>query len=134
MSLMKRRALGRGLGSLIPGAPPLPPPGLKGGDPPGKPPHAADPAPSPAEKKPAITMSAADMAKPQEYVPIETNNPEAAKADAVRELPLDWITANPEQPRQTIPEEQLEELAASIRTSGILQPILVRPWGEKFQL
>jgi ParB family chromosome partitioning protein len=44
------------------------------------------------------------------------------------------ITPNPSQPRQAISEEQLEELAASIRTSGVLQPVLVRPHRGAYQL
>jgi ParB family chromosome partitioning protein len=48
-------------------------------------------------------------------------------AQGVRELPIELVRRNPGQPRQTFPEAELEELAASIRQSGILQPILVRP-------
>ncbi len=44
------------------------------------------------------------------------------------------MTPNPKQPRQRIPNEQLEELAASIRNTGVLQPILVRPQDGAFQL
>ena len=43
------------------------------------------------------------------------------------EIPLDRIVANPRQPRRTFLETDLEELAASIRLKGVLQPILVRP-------
>jgi ParB family transcriptional regulator, chromosome partitioning protein len=45
----------------------------------------------------------------------------------VRMIPLAEITPNPHQPRQTFPEESLKELAHSIRSQGVLQPILVRP-------
>jgi ParB family chromosome partitioning protein len=48
-------------------------------------------------------------------------------AQGVRELPIELVRRNPGQPRQTFPEAELEELAQSIRQSGILQPILVRP-------
>jgi ParB family chromosome partitioning protein len=43
------------------------------------------------------------------------------------EIPIDRIVANPRQPRRTFVESDLEDLAASIRLKGVLQPILVRP-------
>ena len=48
-------------------------------------------------------------------------------AQGVRELPIELVRRNPNQPRQTFPEAELDELAQSIRQSGVLQPILVRP-------
>lgn len=42
------------------------------------------------------------------------------------ELPLSAVEANPDQPRQFLDPKALEELAASIRENGVLQPILVR--------
>ncbi len=48
----------------------------------------------------------------------------------VRNIPLDRITPNPEQPRMTFDEDALAELAASVTEHGVLQPILVRPMGE----
>lgn len=48
----------------------------------------------------------------------------------VRNVPLDRITPNPEQPRMTFDEQALAELTASIREHGVLQPVLVRPFGE----
>ncbi|HET7214955.1 MAG TPA: ParB/RepB/Spo0J family partition protein [Terriglobia bacterium] len=50
------------------------------------------------------------------------------------QIPLNLIDPNPFQPRTNLPEEALEELANSIRSSGLIQPILVRPAGERFQL
>jgi ParB/RepB/Spo0J family partition protein len=47
----------------------------------------------------------------------------------VRIVPLDHIEPNPEQPRLAFDQETLDELAASIREHGVLQPILVRPIG-----
>jgi len=47
----------------------------------------------------------------------------------VRIVPVDKIEANPEQPRLAFNQETLDELAASIREHGVLQPILVRPIG-----
>ena len=45
----------------------------------------------------------------------------------VQNIPLDRIESNPEQPRMTFVQETIDELAASIREHGVLQPILVRP-------
>ena len=44
-----------------------------------------------------------------------------------RPLPLEKLAPNPFQPRRRFAEEEIEELAQSIRENGILQPILVRP-------
>src|SRR6187551_991134 len=48
----------------------------------------------------------------------------------VRIVPVDKIEPNPEQPRLVFNQETLDELAASIREHGVLQPILVRPTGQ----
>jgi ParB family chromosome partitioning protein len=74
-----RKALGRGLDALIPGA--------------------GRPAPAPAEKQ-------------------------------THEVPLADIRPNPRQPRSEFDEAALEELTASVRAQGVLQPLLVRPRGE----
>ena len=50
---------------------------------------------------------------------------------AAREVPIDLVFANKDQPRKVFAEEDLEELASSIRTAGVLQPILVRPLPDK---
>lgn len=83
----RRGGLGRGLGALIPAAPP------------------AAPAP-PGE--------GADV--------------------GLREVPVDAIHPNPRQPRTVFDPVGLDELAASIRLLGVLQPILVRPDGAGFEL
>ena len=44
-----------------------------------------------------------------------------------QEIAIGAITPNPRQPRQNIDEETLEELAASVREVGLLQPVVVRP-------
>lgn len=55
-------------------------------------------------------------------------SPEAAvRSKGVRIIPVERIEPNPEQPRLAFDESTLEELAASIREHGVLQPILVRP-------
>jgi ParB family chromosome partitioning protein len=52
----------------------------------------------------------------------------------IREVPVSKILPNPAQPRLSYDEESLTELAESIREHGVLQPILVRPSGAKFEL
>ena len=47
----------------------------------------------------------------------------------VRVVPVDHIEPNPEQPRMVFDQAALDELSASIREHGVLQPILVRPLG-----
>ncbi|MCL1786197.1 MAG: ParB/RepB/Spo0J family partition protein [Alphaproteobacteria bacterium] len=44
----------------------------------------------------------------------------------VRSLPVEYIVANPDQPRRTFAREELQDLANSIKEKGVLQPILVR--------
>jgi ParB family chromosome partitioning protein len=54
-----------------------------------------------------------------------------------RQVPIDLLDPNPFQPRMEFEEESLQDLANSIRTAGILQPILVRPHPEvpgRFQI
>jgi ParB family chromosome partitioning protein len=53
---------------------------------------------------------------------------------AVRELPLEKVQPNPSQPRMTFHQETINELAASIREHGVLQPILVRPSGDTYEI
>lgn len=50
------------------------------------------------------------------------------------EIHVELIEANPFQPRKEFAEEQLQELSDSIKQHGILQPILVRPNGNQYQL
>jgi ParB family chromosome partitioning protein len=52
----------------------------------------------------------------------------------IREVPVGKILPNPAQPRLSYDEDSLTELADSIREHGVLQPILVRPAGSKFEL
>ena len=54
----------------------------------------------------------------------------AGRTTGVRVLPVERIEPNPQQPRLAFDEETLQELAASIREHGVLQPILVRPLGN----
>lgn len=55
-------------------------------------------------------------------------------AAAARLVEVARITPNPQQPRRDFDQQALDELAASIREHGVVQPILVRPTGDRFQL
>lgn len=52
--------------------------------------------------------------------------PEGAEGVGIRELPVDAVRPNEEQPRTRFSEERLRELAASVATHGIVQPVVVR--------
>jgi ParB family chromosome partitioning protein len=54
--------------------------------------------------------------------------------EAVQPLPVTDIDPSPYQPRIRFTEEALDELAASIREHGVIQPVVVRPWGGRYQL
>jgi ParB family chromosome partitioning protein len=58
----------------------------------------------------------------------------AAAADTAAEAPVSSLDPNPLQPRSSMDAERLNELAASIRESGIVQPILVRRQGDRYQI
>ncbi|MDB5433801.1 MAG: parB [Phenylobacterium sp.] len=47
--------------------------------------------------------------------------------DGTRDIPIELVHRNPDQPRRHFPESEIGELEASIRDKGVLQPILVRP-------
>jgi ParB family transcriptional regulator, chromosome partitioning protein len=57
-----------------------------------------------------------------------------ADSDEIRDVEIDLIRPGQQQPRTTFDQARLEELAQSIRTSGIIQPLLVRPRGGLFEL
>ena len=57
-----------------------------------------------------------------------------AGAPGYLEVPVQTIEPSRYQARREIPQEQLTELAESIRSEGLLQPIVVRKTGEKYQL
>ena len=59
---------------------------------------------------------------------------QAAASGALREIPVSAIHPNPFQPRREFDEEALGELAQSINTSGLLQPIVVRSNGASYEL
>jgi ParB family transcriptional regulator, chromosome partitioning protein len=55
-------------------------------------------------------------------------------AGVVTELPVDSITPNPQQPRKDFHDSTLQDLAASLRQSGVIQPVVVRRLGQGYQL
>jgi ParB family chromosome partitioning protein len=99
MATPPKKSLGRGLGNLIGGGVAKP----------------AQPAPTPA---PAAPAPAAAPAAPAPAA--------APNALAVTELPVASIVPNPHQPRKEFDEAAVKELAESIRSEGLLQPIVVR--------
>jgi len=110
---MPRNALGRGLGALI-----------------------REPEPqAPA----APTSTSAGM--PASSHPTAPGGSAAAAAPALNAAPagplqidIDLIEPSPYQPRTRFREEALDELARSIQASGIIQPIVLRPIGNRYQL
>src|SRR5690348_12086603 len=66
--------------------------------------------------------------------PAETTISTALPPNAVRDLPITEIDPNPYQTRTNFDDQALNELAASILTNGIVQPIVVRPINGRYQL
>ncbi|WP_404420561.1 ParB/RepB/Spo0J family partition protein [Nibricoccus sp. IMCC34717] len=97
--------LGRGLGGLIANA-------------------------APAQKKEEAKAAAANAASPAAAAP----TPPPPGAPGFQEIAVATIVPSPYQARRDIAPEQLQELAESIRSEGLLQPIVVRKDGDKFQL
>jgi len=102
---MPRNALGRGLSALIREPEP--------------------PQPQPQQPVPAATPGTAGAAAAA---------PALAPSDVFAHIDIDLIDPSPFQPRTRFREEALEELARSIRASGIVQPLVVRRMGHRFQL
>jgi len=97
----KRKALGRGLESLLPGGPRV----------------VAGTAAAP------VVDSANSIVLPE----IQAQAARAAAGDAVLQIRLEDIEQNPYQTRDRFDTELLQELAESIRANGVVQPIVVRP-------
>jgi ParB family chromosome partitioning protein len=66
------------------------------------------------------------IGEPQDFVRYEPSSS--------NHIDIDQIEPNPLQPREDFNDEKLAELASSIKADGVLQPILVRRAGEKFQI
>lgn len=104
MSAAPKSRLGRGLGGLI------------------------------AAAKPASTPASATTATAPAHDGAENRAAPANGAPGYVEIPVHLIEPSPYQARREIPTEQLNELAESIRSEGLLQPIVVRKVGDKYQL
>jgi len=109
---MPRNALGRGLGALIREPEPQIP----------TPPEESIPAPQ-VISVPASDGSAAATAPAMSPTP-----------SGPLQIDIDLIEPSPYQPRTRFREEALDELARSIQSSGIIQPLVVRPVGKRYQL
>ncbi|MFD8000525.1 ParB/RepB/Spo0J family partition protein [Streptomyces mirabilis] len=126
----RRRGLGRGLGALIPAAPtektvPSPAGGVSASS-------AAGPVLT-AERGVAaakVTTLPPVSHETEESPTIGTPEMPSAPVGAhFAELPLDYITPNPRQPREVFDEDALAELVTSIKEVGLLQPVVVRQVG-----
>lgn len=121
MSHEKRKALGRGLEALLPSR------GSAMAPPPVHPAPAADPvgASGYAPATAPVGMAQSGTAEAGE----------AVRGEAVREIPVEEIERNPYQTRARMDEAALAELAASIQSAGVVQPIVVRKIeGGRYQL
>ena len=67
-------------------------------------------------------------------IPSDATERGAATAPGLQELPIAAIRPNPYQPRDRFDEEGIGALADSIREVGLLQPVLVRPAGDGYEL
>mgnify|MGYP002622109137 CR=1 FL=1 len=135
--LARPRGLGRGLSALL-GEPvkteaPANPPAWT--QPEAKP----EPKPEPAQPARNVFELPTANAQPQQpAAPAATPRPHATQAageGGPRSVPIDLVQRNPGQPRKHFDESELSELSSSIRTHGVLQPILVRPIaGGKYEI
>ncbi len=72
--------------------------------------------------------------EPEVAPPPPVAGPVAVTPGAAQQVDIDLIDPSPFQPRTRFREEALEELARSIRASGVIQPLVLRPMGTRFQL
>lgn len=59
---------------------------------------------------------------------------ETAKGTGLRQLPIELLTANPNNPRRMFADEDIDSLAKSLKEKGLIQPIMVRPKGANFEI
>lgn len=67
-------------------------------------------------------------------VPAPVTAPEASPAGTAAQIPVDLIDTNPLQPRTVFDQARIEELAASIEANGIIQPLILRRQGARYEL
>jgi len=65
---------------------------------------------------------------------VAQDGPEGGGAIGVQTLPVASIEPNADQPRRHFDDQALNDLADSIRTRGLIQPIVVRPHGHRYQI
>jgi ParB family chromosome partitioning protein len=82
---------------------------------------------SPQEDREPATETAGQEPEAEEQL-------EASSGPTFEQLSLDRIDPNPRQPRGSFDEEPLQDLTTSIEAVGVLQPIVVRPSGERYQI
>ena len=76
----------------------------------------------------------AELERVTEAVEVRPAGQVGSRGDLISEIELDRIQRNPHQPRQQWDQQALYELAESIKSNGLVQPILVRPMGQGYQL
>ena len=65
---------------------------------------------------------------------VASPTPAVESGERVQSMPLDHLVPTPLQPRTAFREENLEELVASIKEHGIIQPLIVRRRGDQFEI
>ncbi len=90
----------------------------------------APPAVSPAKPTPSATRTAVDAAEDEKERAVDA----FAVGRAASEVPLDLIDRNPFQPRVDFDQTEMEELASSVKRHGMIQPIVLRRKGERFEI
>jgi ParB family chromosome partitioning protein len=81
-----------------------------------------------------LPVEAEVPAKPSASAPPAAAPPSQPAATSPTELPISQIQPNPHQPRRSFDDASLTDLAASIKSTGLIQPILVRKVGQQLQL
>jgi ParB family transcriptional regulator, chromosome partitioning protein len=133
MSDLRPRGLGRGLSALLgePVKTDVPKPANTFGQPAPQPEHLRAPIEPPRN---VFELPVTQPAPSAPQAPVAPAAPTQA-ADGPRGIAIDLVQRNPQQPRKHFDETELNELASSIRTHGVLQPILVRPIADgKFEI
>jgi ParB family chromosome partitioning protein len=85
-------------------------------------------------KRPVSGLGRGLSALMGEAAPQSANDQPNAQRGGVREIEIGRIRPNPNQPRIICSEESIAELAESIGERGVLQPILLRPHGDGFEI
>jgi ParB family chromosome partitioning protein len=71
---------------------------------------------------------------PTRHAPLSPPPPAPLPQERSLDVPIDLIDPNPLQPRRVFEKGRLDELAQSIRANGIIQPLVVRKAGDRYQL